>query len=171
MLETHPYGHFTPSKAKYLLLGSFPALTSGDWFYGSKYNQFWKILGAVYKTKLQTKTQKKSLLSNLRIAISDIIYKAERSKNNSLDTNLKNIVYNHKIIEKILARNKIEKIYFTSRFAENKFRKEFKYLVEKYPKIKLITLPSSSPRYAQITLKEKIKRYKKLLPLLTTPSP
>lgn len=173
MLETHPFGSFVPKNSRYLLLGSFPGTSGKDnleyWFYGTKTTQFWSILENVYGVKLQNRKSKEKLLRQRKMAISDIIYKCERKSGNSLDTNLTNITYNNKIIEKILRENRIEKIYFTSRFVENKYRTKFKYLIEKYPDIELITLPSPSPRYAAMKKEEKIKRYKALLPMKLLP--
>lgn len=163
MLETHPYGSFVPSRARFLVLGSFtgkPAV-GYDWFYTTKRNQFWPILGNVYGLKLDNKKSKQKLFTKLRIAITDIIYQCEREKGTNLDTNLINIVYNIPAIEKILSQNKIERIYFSSRFVEGKFKKIFKDV-----SIELITLPSPSPRYAAMSKAEKITRYKELLPKL-----
>ena len=145
MLETHPFGNFVPSNAVYLILGSFtakPTDDSYDWFYATKRNQFWPILEKVYKLKLDSKESKQQLFTRLRIAIADIIYQCERKKGNSLDSNLTNIVYNHKGIEVILATNRIKKIFFSSRFVEKKFKNVFKEIIKSHPEIELITLPS-----------------------------
>jgi TDG/mug DNA glycosylase family protein len=165
MLETHPYGSFVPNNAKFLILGSFPgkAQEGNDWFYGSPRNQFWQILEVVYGTKLNTKKSKQNLLTQLDIAMADIIYKCERRMGSNLDTNLTNITYNIDGIQKILAAKRIEKIFSTSRFVEKKFRSLFKAV-----KIELVTLPSPSPRYAQLNKQEKINIYKILLPKLNS---
>lgn len=159
MLETHPIGFFAPTKARYLLLGSFPGKNTGDWFYGSKFNQFWPILRQVYNLPLVTKEQKIDLFTKLHLAISDVIYQAERKRNSNLDNNLINIIYNTEIVSNILETHSIEAIYFTSRFVEKIFLKHF-------PKTsaKLITLPSPSPRFAALRLQDKIKKYQELLP-------
>lgn len=168
MIETHPFGNFVPENIRYLILGSFAAKGIGtdpayDWYYGSKYNQFWKILEQVYSVKLADKNAKIKIFTKLQIGITDIIYQCERSQGSSLDTNLVNIVYNDSLVD-ILENNNIEKIFFTSRFVETKYRKVFKHLIEKYPDIELITLPSPSPRYARISIQEKVEKYKQLLP-------
>lgn len=170
MLETHPFGSFVPPHAKYLLLGSFPGRIEsryGDWFYETRHGQFWPIIEEVYEVKLKSKTDKIRLFTRLKIALSDVIYSCIRAKGNNSDTNLVNCIYNIKGVTKILKENKIEKIFFTSQFVEHKFRRFFKDLMEKYSQIELITLPSSSPRYAKMTLEEKIKRCGKLLPMLS----
>ncbi len=169
VLETHPFGDFVPTKTRYLILGSFPGKiqnSSYDWFYGNGRNQFWSIVEHVYGRTLEDKNDKQGLFRKLDIAVADIIYQCERKNGSNLDNNLVNISYNSQGIEKILKENNIRKIYFTSRFVENKFKKIFKKLVGAYPEIKLVTLPSPSPRYAAISKAMKIKQYKKLLPKL-----
>jgi G:T/U-mismatch repair DNA glycosylase len=173
MIEIHPFLSFVPKNSRYLLLGSFPGKEPGDWFYGTKRTQFWIILEAVYGRKLHTKAQKEKLFTELKLAISDVIYSAERKNNNNLDNNLINIIFNTTVIGQILRKNKISKIYFTSRFVEKIYRTKFKDLIIKYPNIskacpsgiKIVTLPSPSPRFAAMTKEEKIRIYKKLLPL------
>lgn len=168
MLEKHPFGAFVPPDSKYLLLGSFVTkLVDGyKWFYANGRNQFWPILEEVYGRELQTKKAQQQLFNDLRMALTDIILECEREKDSNLDINLKCLVFNTQAITDILKKNKIKKIYFTSRFVEKLFRKEFKKLILKYPKIDLITLPSPSPRYVLMTKPQKISRNKKLLPAL-----
>lgn len=176
MIETHPFGNFVPLNAKYLILGSFTgrqavkgATTADDaydWFYGTKRNQFWSILEGVYGIELRNKHSKQELFAKLGIAIADIIYQCERKENSNLDANLVNIIYNVKAIAEILESQSIEKILFTSRFVDDRFKKHFKHIINYHSSIYLITLPSPSPRYAQMSKEQKIQRYKELLPKL-----
>lgn len=160
MIEKHPFGNFVAPNAKYLILGSFPARESGDWFYSSKRNQFWPILEKVYRVELKDKKSKQALFTKLKIAVADIIFKCDRVNGSSLDFNLVDIVYNIGGIERILKGHKIQKIFFTSRFVEIGFRK----IIGEPVGVQLVTLPSPSPRYAAMTIKEKVSRYKKTLP-------
>lgn len=162
-METHPYGSFVPTRARFLLLGSFPGKpeAGNDWFYSNRRNQFWSILESVYNLRLDTKKSKQKLFTRLKIAITDIVYQCERLRGTNLDSNLVNIVYNTQEIEKLLRQNKIQKVYFSSRYVENKFKRLFGSIA-----IDLITLPSPSPRYAAMTKEEKIKRYRNVLPKL-----
>jgi G:T/U-mismatch repair DNA glycosylase len=98
------------------------------------------------------------------MAMADIIYQCERREGSNLDSNLDNIVYNIDAITYILNSHPIERIFFTSRFVESKFKKVFKDLINHHPGLELITLPSPSPRYALISMEQKIDRYKELLP-------
>jgi len=166
MTEIHPFGNFVPKNAKYLILGSFPGKPdeSYDWFYSNKRNQFWLILGKVYKQKLDTKEKKQKLFRRLKIAITDIIFSCERKKNSNLDTNLVNITYNVNAIQKILETQKIERIFFTSRFVEKLFKKAFPDYLNLFPTTYQYLLPSPSPRYARMSLTDKVIEYKKLLP-------
>jgi hypoxanthine-DNA glycosylase len=170
MLEIHPFPPFIPKDAKYLLLGSFPGrLTTrnDEWYYGTQKGQFWKIIRIVYKRALITRKEKEDLLGKLGIALTDTIYSCERVDSNNSDSNLKIKEYNIKIVQEILKKNKIIKIYFSSRFVESVFRRHFKEIIKDYPDIELVTLPSSSPRYAKMSLIEKIKIWKSLLPSIT----
>lgn len=165
MIEIHPFENFVPQNAEFLILGSFAGRqafkgtgsteVAYDWFYGTKRNQFWPILEEVYGIKLRDKQSKQDLLADLRIAIADIIYKCERMDGNNLDSNLTNIEYNKDKISEILVQKQIEKIFFTSRFVELKFKKVFKDIIESYPDIDLVTLPSPSPRYVRISREQK----------------
>lgn len=121
-------------------------------------------MSEVYGVKLTEKKERQDLFSNLKVAITDVILKCERSKNTNADNNLVNLVFNIEMINEVVNRNKIEKIFFSSRYTEVLFKRNFKNIIKKSPQIKLITLPSSSPRYAAMTKSEKIKRYKELLP-------
>jgi len=77
-----------------------------------------------------------------------------------------NVVFNKLGINSILEHNNIEKIFFSSKFVENQFRKNFKELINQYPQVELITLPSPSPRYALLSRDEKVKRYRNILPII-----
>jgi len=173
MLETHPFGSFVPPDAKFLILGSFTTKEAYEttkkasyvWFYSNGgRNQFWPMLEKIYGTNLQTRDQMKKLLTDLKMGIADIIYQCERVKKSNLDINLINITYAVDDIAYVLKTNIITKIFFTSRFVEAKFKSNFKTVITNYPSIELITLPSPSPRYAQMTHDQKLKRYKELLP-------
>ena len=167
MIEKHPFGNFVPLKTKYLMLGSFVTKPSNpyEWFYANGRNHFWPIMEQVYGLELRTKEKQQDLFVRLEMALADIIQSCERRKNSNLDVNLFNIVYN-KVLGNIISKNNVKTIFFTSRFVETLFRRNFKKLINSYPKIKLITLPSPSPRYAVLSKNEKIFKYKELLPRL-----
>ena len=165
-IELHPFKPFIPENISVLILGSFPGkeqtqingINNNQWFYGAKRNQFWKIISEVYNFELKTKKDKQDLFSKYGIGITDILLKIIRVNNSNLDNNLEIIEYNDLRIRDILKNHKIKTIFFTSRFVEEHFKKMFPDVINcEY-------LPSPSPRYARMTLKEKIDYYKNKLP-------
>ena len=164
-IEMHPFSPFIPDNATTLILGSFPGREqtqkesdNGQWFYGAKRNQFWKIISSVYNTELLCKEDKQQLFKRFGICITDILLKVRRKNNSNLDDNLEIIEYNDKAIKTILENSKIKSIFFTSKYVEKHFYKLF-------PDIKNAEyLPSPSPRYARMTKEDKVNYYKNKLP-------
>ncbi len=128
MKEIHPFGYFAPANAEKLIIGSFPCHNGkdyGDWFYsGSGKNDFWLLLSDIFKMPALTKEQKQKICIENKIAITDIAYSIERTKNDCKDANLKILEYNKSGIEKCLSFN-INKIFFTSKFVEKHFKQTF----------------------------------------------
>lgn len=164
-IETHPFKAFIPENVTTIIVGSFPAkeithkiLSDDEWFYGSKRNQFWKIISGVYQMNLTTKAEKQALFKKHKIGIVDIFLKVKRKEDNNTDQNLDVVEYNDEAIKEILQTENIKTIYFTSKFVEKTFLKLF-------PEIKTgECLPSPSPRYARMSMAEKINYYKLKLP-------
>lgn len=121
---------FTPSGATALLLGTFPSVlvreafgrvrpTDVDFFYGSADNNFWKDLSIIYNRPLSfTRTdaaieERKQLLTNLQLAISDAIIACTTS-GSAMDTALHNIELNKYIISVLDQHPTITRLYFTS---------------------------------------------------------
>jgi hypoxanthine-DNA glycosylase len=162
--ETHPHPPFIPAHAKVLILGSFPGMDHADvagrdeWFYASRRNQFWKIMRGVYQQELETTREKKQLFEKHGIAITDLFLTIRRKEKNNLDSSLEIVTYNDDALRVILKENQFSSIFFTSRFVE-------KHFVRLFPEITTgECLPSPSPRYAKMTLGEKINCYRNLLP-------
>jgi hypoxanthine-DNA glycosylase len=164
-IETHPFEPFVPPGMKYLVVGSFPGkgqteidINSDLWFYSAKRNTFWKILEAVYNIPLKDKKTKLALLTKTKIGIADIILKAIRKSDTNSDTNLEIIELNDLAINEILKSASLTNVFFTSKFVEKLFKKVFPQISN------TIVLPSPSPRFATMSLQEKISIYKKYLP-------
>lgn len=169
MYETNPFKVFSPLGAKYLILGSFAAKDGRkghayDWYYSNGRNYFWPILRQIYSLELDTKSKQQALFRELHIAIADVILKCKRTKKSSLDVNLKECKYNIAAISKVFETRRLTKVFFTSRFVEKIFRRRFAQLLDGYPEIEFVTLPSPSPRYAQLTVAQKTAIYRRLLP-------
>lgn len=147
-----------------LIVGSFPGKEQTQstalhhkWFYGAPRNQFWKIIEGVFEKELKTANEKQQLFADLKIGITDIILKAKRTDNTNLDQNLEVIEWNDKALSEIIYQYPDIKILCTSKFVEKHFKKFF-------PEFKNIRhLPSPSPRYATMSLKDKMEVYKKML--------
>jgi len=100
------------------------------------------------------------------MAIADIIHQCERKEGSNLDANLVIVEYNLEAITEIIIRHPIETVYFNSRFVERKFKSAWKDVLSMQPALRLVSLPSPSPRYARMRLDQKITRYAELLPNL-----
>jgi hypoxanthine-DNA glycosylase len=164
-IETHPFKAFVPENATVIIIGSFPGkeithktLSPDEWFYGAKRNQFWKIISGVYGKDLISKKEKQKLFEKHGIGIADIFLRIKRKGDNNTDDNLVVIEYNDKALKKILENKNIKTIFFTSKFVEKCFLKLFPGTNNGK------CLPSPSPRYARMSLDEKIKSYRDNLP-------
>ncbi|MEO8852520.1 MAG: hypothetical protein ABI359_02000, partial [Ginsengibacter sp.] len=75
-----------------------------------------------------------------------------------MDSNLEVIEYNDKAIKEILKNRAIKNIFFTSKFVEKSF-------LSLFPLVTIgESLPSPSPRYARMSLLEKIRYYQLKFP-------
>lgn len=164
-IEVHPFKAFIPKNATVIIVGSFPGkeithkiLSEDEWFYGTKRNQFWKIISGVYQIELNTKSEKQKLFTKHGIGIVDIFLRVKRKGDNNTDSNLEIVEYNDKAIKKILQNKNIQSIFFTSKFVEKSFFKLFPGTDNGK------CLPSPSPRFARMSLAEKIKNYQQNLP-------
>lgn len=165
-VERHPFPVFIPPKMKVLILGSFPGkeqtrggLDENAWFYGSPYNQFWRILEVTYGRELKTKEAKQRLFTEAGIGMTDIFKSIIRTANSSVDENLQIVEYNKEEIERVLKEYRPQ-VLCTSRFVE----KEFKKMFPAYSAVDV--LPSPSPRYFKLSIEQKAEIYRKKLPKL-----
>lgn len=171
MIENHPFEPFIPKNTQYLFLGTFTGRRplsdeiDYDWFYGTKRNQFWSIMEGVYGIELRNKAAKQELFTKIGLAITDVILSCERRGGSNLDENITNITFNSSVIVNIIKEHPIKTIFFSSHMAQKLFREQFKRIINNRPEIKLVTMPSPSPRYAAMSKLDKIAKYKELLPL------
>ena len=130
-IETHPFPPFIPENASTLIVGSFPGReqvankeNQEEWFYGAVDNLFWPILSEAFETDLTTRKQKETFFANKGIAITDIFTLVTRKEKSNLDRYLTDVEYN-KEIKTIIEKSGIKKLFFTSKFVEKHFLKEF----------------------------------------------
>ncbi len=160
--EEHPFKPFVPDKATVLIVGSFPGMEQivnkdnpEEWFYSAADNLFWVILSDAFKAELKTVKQKKDFFTTKGIAITDIFAKVKRKEKSNLDKFLTQMEYN-KEIKSIIENSEIKKLFFTSKFVEKHFLKEF-------PQITFgVCLPSpSQAANIPISISDDFKIYKK----------
>lgn len=142
-IETHPFGYFLPENANKLIIGSFPCFNGtdyGQWFYcGTGMNKFWDMISMVFSVGCETLDQKKQIFQENRLGITDIALCISRKKNSCLDKDLEIIETNKEQIQICLSTG-IKNVYFTSKFVEKLFFKEFPEFDGRTQ-----TLPSPSP--------------------------
>ncbi len=153
-MHHHPFEPIVSDDSLILILGSFPSIKSfeNQFYYAHPKNQFWTIISKIFEVQLSNIDQKRNFLNRQKIALWDVVESCERE--NSLDSNLKNIKINK--IDKLLEKYpSIRTIAFTGRKAEQLYKKEFKNI-----KIATLLLPSPSPAYCRITIDEKAEAYR-----------
>ncbi len=174
-LLQHPYGFYNSTQAKTLILGSFPiakftnpSLRSTikaheiDFFYGGEKNKLWKVLSAVFSRPLTTKQQIVEFLEAESLAMGDIIKSCRSRKNGAADKDLYDVSWNEGLVS-FISENKIERIYFTSKWVQQNF---LKHILHNYSG-ESIVLPSPSPAAnIAIASTEGFKAKKALNPLL-----
>lgn len=156
-LHKHPFPPIIDENTQILFLGSFPSIASFEhsFYYAHSRNTFWPILEETFNVKLNSNVEKKEFCLKRGIGLWDVIESCER--NNSSDTNLKNILPND--FKKLLTNYpNIRVIAFTGKKAFDLFQKYFKDLP-----IEKVLLPSTSPAYASVTREEKAALYKAFL--------
>ena len=152
---------------KVLILGTFPGDTSidaGEYYYDSKGNQFWWLLGQVVGSQLLELNyeEKNELLLSKKIGWGDVFHRCRRehssSDNKIIDgelgdfrdikdnyPNLKTIFINGKFLNGNNANRKIKDLY-----------NSFKYEIEKLG-FEMKELPSSSGTNTRMNKYEKLK--------------
>lgn len=132
----HPYEPFMPSGAVKLIIGSIPPqrfcmadipLQKGDvdFYYGSHKNQFWQLMARSfpdapslsYDNTPRAVTQRKALLRQYKIGITDIIASCIHQNGSASDSHLTAIQY--KNLPKLLTQYPtIQTLLFTSLFVK-----------------------------------------------------
>lgn len=97
IIETHAFGNYVPSGAETLIVGTFPTHERNrefDFYYPNKNNVFWRIIGDLFDYTFKHKKgadaaeERKVIASAEKIALTDMLAKAIRTKNNSGDNQL-----------------------------------------------------------------------------------
>ena len=135
--QTHPYTPYLPKTAEAVIIGSAPPwrfctgrtedLRAGDvdFFYGSVDNRFWCVMFEVMGIKPEPVTveQLKKILKDHKLGMGDILKSFTREDRKSVDTALSEFTYNISLVNEIMVRDRIRKLFFTSEFAYRHFKR------------------------------------------------
>lgn len=133
----HPYGEFIPPKSRCMIIGSFPIgkftdparrheikSNEVDFFFGGEKNLLWKLLAEVFEVNLQSREDIIKLLKMKKIAVGDVIRSCRRKQKGASDVDLFDIEWNDGLL-RVIRKNHIQKVFFTSRKVELWFNKMF----------------------------------------------
>lgn len=134
MKSKHPFDPFVENTSTKLIIGTIPPhrycitpqkLFENDvnFYYGSKDNYFWEIIGEIfncnfnYSNTEKAVAERKDFLRKNKTGITDIIDTCTRVKESAADKNLENIKY--KNIKQLLIDNQqIDTLIYTSGFVK-----------------------------------------------------
>jgi hypoxanthine-DNA glycosylase len=156
MKQTHPFDPIVDGESRVLILGSFPSLKSfeNNFYYAHPRNQFWPIMAALFDTVLEDNDARRAFALEHGIAMWDVYGALRRSRGNSSDANLSELVPND--IPALLKRHpKIRTVFCTGRKAYDGLKKAFPQL-----DAEVRLLPSTSPAYAAMKFGEKLEAYR-----------
>lgn len=120
--ETHKWKWHVPNGATKLIIGTFPTQEknwSFDFFYPNCANNFWRVLSTINNTQLkyisgiEAITERKKILEDLGVGVTDMGYKINRKEKNSFDHKLELIEFMD-IIQILRENNSLNKIILTS---------------------------------------------------------
>lgn len=119
IIGTFPIGKFTDPKRKSEIKSH-----EFDFFFGGEKNLLWKLLGAVFNLPVKTREDIIKLITKKQLAIGDLILSCCRKNGGASDADLYDIKWNKELID-VIRKNKINKLFFTSKKVENSFEKLF----------------------------------------------
>jgi hypoxanthine-DNA glycosylase len=141
-----------------LILGSLPgdrSLALGQ-YYGHPQNRFWKVIAHITGNSLPTTyPDKKMMLQRARIGLWDVAHRANR--HGSLDSAIRDEEPND-IPAFIASHNNLKAIVFNGRQPEKMYDKYF----GRQPGIDYISLPSTSPANAAMSVERLCERWRQV---------
>lgn len=120
--EEHPWRFYIPENCRVLVIGTFPPTTknwSFPFFYPNKRNRFWNIMEALAASPLSSYegelavVERKKLLDQLKVGVTDMGAIVLRADNSSLDEKLTQHTFTD-IIHLLETHPSIERLLFTS---------------------------------------------------------
>ncbi|MDD5460289.1 MAG: DNA-deoxyinosine glycosylase [Methylococcales bacterium] len=163
MSDLEGFPPIVSANARILILGSMPGEASllKQQYYGHPRNAFWPIMGALFDfaPELGYQLRKKMLMEN-QVAVWDVLQGCSRS--GSLDSNIKPESIRINDFVNFFAEHKlIKQVFFNGKMAEKVYRQRvFPVLYPLFNYLEYQGLPSTSPAYASLKLKQKIEAWK-----------
>lgn len=151
----HPLEPVFDKNSKILILGTMPSPKSRElgFYYSHPQNRFWQVLGKIFGEDVpQTTAEKKSFVLKHKIALWDVL--KECDINGASDSSIKNAVPND--IGIILENSDIQVVFTTGATAAKLYKK----FIEPKIAISTISLPSTSPANAKMSLSALSEEYK-----------
>jgi len=148
-----------PARARLLILGSVPGVASldADAYYAHPRNAFWPVMQALLGATATTYPARIALLKSHGIALWDVLQECDRP--GSLDSNIRHETIVCNDIPRLLARHPaVLAIAFNGKTAERLFRHHLLPAMHTAPE--LLSLPSTSPAMASLSLAQKTQRWR-----------
>ena len=131
-------------------------------YYAHPRNGFWKILQSIYSGSIETYEQRLQLLEKNHIALWDSLKHCHRP--GSLDSNIDTNSVECNDFNTLLQQHPtIELIAFNGRAAEKWFRKLALPALDVADTVSMVSLPSSSPAMAMLSVEEKACQWRTAL--------
>ena len=157
------FKHISESTARILILGSMPGIKSiqAQEYYGNKHNAFWGIMSKILNFDIDLSYNARCCkLTENNIALWDVMKHCQRD--GSLDSSIIEDSIEANDFESFISMHPdIHHIFFNGRKAEKSFMRYVLPLSNS--RIKMTTLPSTSPAYASMRFVQKCDIWAELL--------
>lgn len=163
MTRIHSFAPIARRDARMLILGSVPGVRSLEvqQYYAHPRNAFWEIMnslcgasrGLPYEQRLER-------LRDSGIAVWDVLYSAERE--GSLDSAIQHAIPND-LAGLLEDCPKIELIALNGLYAAATFKRYAKTTLEPRADLRVVTLPSTSPANARVSVQRKVELWRDAL--------
>ncbi|MGR9099618.1 MAG: DNA-deoxyinosine glycosylase [Gammaproteobacteria bacterium] len=170
MTDIEGFPPIAAKTARVLILGSMPGEASlrKMQYYGHPHNAFWRIMGELFGAHPGVEYQmRKKILMAHGIAVWDVLGKCRRK--GSMDVAiLKDSIQTNDFFTFFAAHREIRHVFFNGGTAERIYKKSvLPVLGNRFGYLRYSRLPSTSPAYASMKPKEKIRAWRAVADVLT----
>ena len=161
MTRIHSFAPIAHSDARVLILGSVPGVKSLEAmeYYAHPRNAFWEIMGSLCgATRGLPYAQRLERLQDAGIAVWDVLHSAERE--GSLDSAIRHAIPND-LAGLLEGCPEIEVIALNGSYASATFKRYARSTLK--AKLRVVTLPSTSPANARSSLAQKLEVWRDTL--------